>query len=100
MKLRPAGAELFHVDGRTDMTKLIVASRNFVKAPKNEKHQLHVSTCLDHHQLHVSTYVDHQLRVSTRLDHHQVHVSTCLDHHQLHVSACLDHQQLPQQEVD
>jgi preprotein translocase subunit SecE len=30
------GAELFHVDGRMDMTKLIVAFRNFAKAPKNE----------------------------------------------------------------
>ena len=27
------GAELFHVDGRTDMTKLIVAFRNFANAP-------------------------------------------------------------------
>jgi hypothetical protein len=25
MKIRPMGAELFHVDGQTDMTKLIVA---------------------------------------------------------------------------
>ena len=24
-KIRPVGAELFHVDGRTDMTKIIVA---------------------------------------------------------------------------
>jgi hypothetical protein len=40
MKIRPVGAELFHVDGRTDgrtdrqrqrdMAKLIVAFRNFV----------------------------------------------------------------------
>ena len=33
------GAEFFHADiqtdGRTDMTKLIVAIRNFVNAPKN-----------------------------------------------------------------
>ena len=29
MKIRPVGAELFRVDGRTDMTKLIVASINF-----------------------------------------------------------------------
>ena len=34
MKIRPVGAELFHADGRTDMTKLIVAFRNFVDAPK------------------------------------------------------------------
>jgi hypothetical protein len=36
MKIRPVGAELFHEpDGRTDMTKLLVASRNFANAPKN-----------------------------------------------------------------
>ena len=44
MKIRPVGAELFHMDGRTDretgMTKLIVAFRNFVKAPKNRYGEL------------------------------------------------------------
>jgi hypothetical protein len=39
MKIRPVGAELFHADGRTDgrtdMTKLIVAFRSFANAPKN-----------------------------------------------------------------
>jgi len=36
MKIRPLGAELFHVDGRTDrhMTKLIVAFRNFCERVK------------------------------------------------------------------
>ena len=38
MKIRPVGAELFHADGRTDgqtdMTKLIVAFRNFAKQLK------------------------------------------------------------------
>jgi len=33
MKIRTVGAELFHEDGRTDLTKLIVAHRNFVNAP-------------------------------------------------------------------
>ena len=38
MKICPVGAELFHADGRvgggqTDMTKLIVAFRNFANAP-------------------------------------------------------------------
>jgi hypothetical protein len=37
MKFRPVGAELFHADGQTNMTKLIVAFRNFVNAPKNEE---------------------------------------------------------------
>ena len=31
-----SGAELFHANGRTDMTKLIVAFRNFAFAPKKE----------------------------------------------------------------
>jgi hypothetical protein len=35
MKIRPVGAELFHADGQTDMTKLIVAFRNFVNAPES-----------------------------------------------------------------
>jgi len=36
MKIRPVGAELFHADGRTDMTKLTVAFLNFAKGPKNK----------------------------------------------------------------
>ena len=36
MKIRPVGAELFHADGRTYMTKLIVAFRNFANAPKKQ----------------------------------------------------------------
>jgi len=43
MQIRSMGAELFHADGRTDrrtdgqkdMTKLIVAFRKFVNAPKS-----------------------------------------------------------------
>ena len=34
MKIRPVGGELSHVDGQTNMTKLIVAFRNFANAPK------------------------------------------------------------------
>ena len=34
MKIRPVGAELYHLDGRTDMTEIIVAFRNFENAPK------------------------------------------------------------------
>ena len=33
MKICTVGAELFHEDGRTDLTKLIVAHRNFMNAP-------------------------------------------------------------------
>jgi len=43
MKIRPVGAELFHADRRaagrrgrqTDITKLMVAFRNFAKTPNN-----------------------------------------------------------------
>jgi hypothetical protein len=36
MNLRPVGAEVFHADGQADMTKLRVAFRNLVNAPKND----------------------------------------------------------------
>ena len=35
MKIRPLGADLFHADGQTGVTKLIATFRNFVKAPKS-----------------------------------------------------------------
>ena len=35
MKIRPVGAELFHADGRTNMTKPLVTFRNFANVPKN-----------------------------------------------------------------
>jgi hypothetical protein len=34
MKIHQVGSELFHVDGRTDMTKLSVAFRNFAGRAK------------------------------------------------------------------
>ena len=34
MKIRPMGAELFHADGRTDMTKLTAAFSNFANSLK------------------------------------------------------------------
>ena len=34
MKIRAVGAELFHADRRTDITKITVAFRNFANAPK------------------------------------------------------------------
>jgi hypothetical protein len=33
MKIHPVGDELFRTDGQTDMTKLVVAFRNFVREP-------------------------------------------------------------------
>jgi hypothetical protein len=35
MKIRTVRVGLFHVDGRTDTTNLIVAFRNFANAPKS-----------------------------------------------------------------
>jgi len=35
-KLHTVGTEFFHADRRTDMTRLVVAFRNFVNAPKND----------------------------------------------------------------
>jgi hypothetical protein len=40
MKVRLAGAESFHADGLTDMTKLIVALRNFANASKKRVENL------------------------------------------------------------
>jgi len=34
MEILPVGTELLHADGRREMTKLIVAFRNFANAPK------------------------------------------------------------------
>ena len=39
MKIRRVGAELFHWDGRTDMTKLIVTFRNFWSSSKHGSFQ-------------------------------------------------------------
>jgi hypothetical protein len=46
MKIRPAEAELFHADRRTDMTKLIVAFRNFANAPKRNILYPNIHFCL------------------------------------------------------
>jgi hypothetical protein len=35
MKIRPVGAVLFHADGRTDLTELIVAVRNCANTRRN-----------------------------------------------------------------
>ena len=40
MKIGPVGAELLHADGRTDMTKLIVAFRSFAKGHEKEQQKV------------------------------------------------------------
>jgi hypothetical protein len=51
MNLREVAAELSHEDGRTDMTKLVVAFRNFANAPKRgfilHTHKHYVIAALD-----------------------------------------------------
>jgi hypothetical protein len=42
MKIRPVGAELFRVDGRADVTKLIAAFLSSVNAPKNKTSRHHL----------------------------------------------------------
>jgi len=44
--MRPVGADLFHTDGRTDMTKLLFAFRNFANAPQIERSVHTVYLCL------------------------------------------------------
>jgi hypothetical protein len=43
MKICPVEAGLLYAGGRTDMTKLTVAFRNFANAPKNGLLEYHVS---------------------------------------------------------
>ena len=37
MKIRPVGTELFHADGQTDITKLIVVFRKFANPLKRRQ---------------------------------------------------------------
>jgi hypothetical protein len=39
-KIRPIAAKFFHAGRQTDMTKIIIAFRNFANAPKNYKNVL------------------------------------------------------------
>jgi len=41
MKIRPVGAELFHADGQTDMTKLIVALHSSANASEKKEPQIY-----------------------------------------------------------
>ena len=45
MNIGPVGAELFHADGRTDMTKLIVTFRDLAKASKRHYKVQFMSYC-------------------------------------------------------
>jgi hypothetical protein len=43
MKIRPVASELFLAVGRTDITKLIISSSKFEKAPKNASYEVQIS---------------------------------------------------------
>jgi len=47
MKIRPAGAEFYHADGRTDRTKLIIIFRNVANAHKIDHKRLRRSPHLN-----------------------------------------------------
>jgi hypothetical protein len=77
MKIRPVGAELFHEGGQTDMTTILVAFRNFVKAPKNGSYYrkcvwsliIHVDTeTLYSHTPGIAPLFDHR-NLSQNIDH-------------------------------
>ena len=50
MKIRPVGDELIHADGRTDMTKLSVAFRNFRKLRTRLKRMSSTGMQCDRHE--------------------------------------------------
>jgi len=45
MKIRPVETEFFRSDGRTDMTKLIVAFRHVAKVPQNPCLHVFLESC-------------------------------------------------------
>jgi hypothetical protein len=88
MKFRPVGAELFHADGRTDMTKLIVASRNFANAPKNIIHLI-MNTANKMQRYRLIYYSKSALHVSGDVfAHHQEHLTVFTASGSIHPSRC------------
>ena len=47
MIISTVGADFFHAEGRTDMTKIILASRNFSDAPKKKTSSVYDCTVED-----------------------------------------------------
>jgi hypothetical protein len=45
-------AELFHTDGQTDITKLMVPFRNFARAPKKDGLRFHRNLSVHHTMLY------------------------------------------------
>jgi hypothetical protein len=66
MRFCPVGAELFHADGQTDMTKLVVAFRKFANTPKIQF--TFSPTCFHHRQTDINTQtVEHITEVHTQM---------------------------------
>jgi hypothetical protein len=57
MKILSVGAELFHADRRTDMTKLIIAFRNFSNEPKKKTLTVNLISLFRPANLHSNTEV-------------------------------------------
>jgi Zn/Cd-binding protein ZinT len=57
MKICRVGAELFHADRRTDITKVIVAFRNFANVPKKAE-RFHIFTLVDNMKAIFNTHVE------------------------------------------
>ena len=64
MKIRPVAVELFHADGMTNMTKLIVAFRNFANAPHYRSADTHTHTHA-HARTHAHTHKTRSFQNST-----------------------------------
>ena len=72
MKIHPMGTELFHADGQTVITKLVVAFRNFVNAPKND-HMFRLCFLIIIRSY--NTYITILVRVTRSHLHKHIHLS-------------------------
>ena len=52
VKIRPEGAELFHAERRTDITKLEVAFHRFAYRLANDLYEPHNKAGLEMHSIH------------------------------------------------
>ena len=72
MKFRTVEAKLLHAERRTDMTKIIVAFRNFANAPKNaQKNMVDFNVVSICYVIHISKYNDYHLHVRCFCQHNK-----------------------------
>jgi hypothetical protein len=67
MKICPVGSDVLHVEGQTDVTKLIVAFRSFAKAPRNVTYPL-LHSSMDNCFHSQCVECDHQVASRSLLD--------------------------------